>query len=91
MVCQCLIHLRTLYPNTKKIFRKLRSHQRVQFKEDKGSHIASLVLTEDTGVADKPNKKNYGHFTFHEYEDIDLQEKVKDTQKIFKANGEFVD
>ncbi len=75
----------------KKIFRKLRSHQKIQFKEDKGNYIALLDVTKNIGVADKPNEKNYGHFTFHEYEEIDLQEKVKDLYEIFKENGEFVD
>lgn len=75
----------------KKIFKKLRSHQRVQFKEGKGNYIALLALTKDMGIADEPNERNYGHFTFYEYANTDLQKNVSDLNEIFKENGEFVD
>lgn len=74
----------------KKIFKRFRPHQKEQFKEDKGDYIALLSLSKDDGIADEPNKKNYGHFTFYEYLDIDLQKKAEDLFEIFKDNGEFI-
>jgi len=63
----------------------------MQFRADKGSYIASLALTKDVGIAYEPNEKNYGHFTFHEYADVDLQGKMKDLYEIFKEDEEFID
>ncbi len=74
----------------KKIFRRMRLHQKQHFKEDKGTYVALLELNKDDGIADTPKEKNYGHFTFHEYEDANLQENMKDLFEIFKDDEEFV-
>jgi len=68
---------------------KRRPHQREQFKQDKGSHISLIKLTKDDGIADIPNDRNYGHFTFHEYSKTNLQAKILTFYNIFKENGEF--
>jgi hypothetical protein len=72
----------------KAIFKKIRKHQKEQFKEDKGDCVASLILSKADGIADNPNK--HGYFTFYEYLDIDLEESVEQSFEIFKDNGEFI-
>ena len=59
-----------------KEYNKRRPHLRDQFKQDKGGYIALVNLTQDDGVADQPNENNYGHFTFHEYSETSLVDKV---------------
>jgi len=66
-----------------------RQHQREQFIQDKGSYIALLNLSKNDGIADKPNKDNFGHFTFHEYYHTRLENKVLNLYNIFLENGEF--
>lgn len=72
----------------KSLHDKLRNHQKLQFKIEKG-HIALLKLTKNDGVADEPNINNFGHFTFHEYNDTKFENKVISLYKIFLDNGEF--
>lgn len=70
-------------------YKKRRPHQKEQFKEDKGNYIALIKLMMSDGVADIPNETNYGHFTFHEYSETSLENRVSNFQNIFKENGEF--
>ncbi|WP_027002515.1 hypothetical protein [Hugenholtzia roseola] len=70
-----------------KIYHKLRPHQREQFKIDKGTSIAFLRLEKEDGLSDTAN--DYGHFTFHEYENAELEKKVLETYTIFKQDGTF--
>ncbi len=72
-----------------KEYARRRPHQRAQFVEDKGGFIACVQLTRDDGLADEPNPKNHGHFTFHEYERARLVQNVLNVQRIFDDNGEF--
>ena len=72
-----------------KEYNKRRFHQREHFKQDIGSCIALLKLTKNDGIADDPNENNYGHFTFHEYSDINLETKDLTLYNIFKEDGEF--
>src|ERR1035438_1036383 len=48
------------------------------FIEDKGDCIAALNLNLTDGIASLPDKDNYGHFTFHEYDSVDLKSKIID-------------
>jgi hypothetical protein len=73
----------------RKLYDKLRQHQREQFIQDKGNFIALLNLSKNDGLADDPNKGNFGHFTFHEYYHTELQKKVLSVYNIFLDNGEF--
>ncbi|MCX6210882.1 MAG: hypothetical protein NTZ59_15595 [Bacteroidetes bacterium] len=75
----------------KNLYTKRREHLRPIFVDDFGACIANLSLEHSDGVANSPDKKNYGHFTFHEYENIDLREKVQSTFNIFDTDGNFVD
>jgi hypothetical protein len=62
-------------------------HQQEHFKQDKGSYIALLHLTENDGVADAPN--SYGHFTFHEYLNTCFETRHIVFYNIFKDDGTF--
>jgi hypothetical protein len=66
---------------------KRRPHQREQFKQDKGSHISLIKLTKDDGIADIPNDRNYGHFTFHEHSKTNLQAKILTFYNIVRIGG----
>ncbi|MFY8186719.1 MAG: hypothetical protein ACOVLC_02055 [Flavobacterium sp.] len=72
-----------------KEYKKLRQHQREQFIQDKGSFIAMVNLSKNDGLADEPNANNFGHFTFHEYYQTNLKNKVSKLHSIFLDNGEF--
>ena len=67
----------------KRLHNELRPHLREKFKQDKGNYIAFLKLEKDDGVADMPNEKNYGHFTFHEFTETSLEAKVLNFYNIF--------
>lgn len=68
-------------------YKKRRQHQRLQFLEDRGTFISTIILSTSDGIADIPNNANYGHFTFHQYEGVNLEELVKNTQQIFREDG----
>lgn len=68
---------------------KRRQHQREQFIQDKGNFIALLKLSKNDGLADEPNEGNFGHFTFHEYYQTELEKKVLNLYNIFLDNGDF--
>ena len=56
------------------------------FKEDKGACIALVKIEKDDGVANEPNLRN-GHFTFHEYEGVDFNNRIIGKTNIFVENG----
>lgn len=68
---------------------KRRQHQREQFIQDKGNFIALLKLSKNDGLADEPNEGNFGHFTFYEYYQTELEKKVLNLYNIFLDNGDF--
>lgn len=70
------------------VYEKLREHQQFQFVDDKGDSIALVELIKEDGLADDPNK--YGHFTFHEFDAVDLSKRVKYIYNIFDGNGKFI-
>lgn len=72
-----------------KEYKKLRQHQREQFIQDKGGFVAMVKLSKNDGLADEPNPNNFGHFTFHEYYQTNLKNKVSKLHNIFLDNGEF--
>jgi hypothetical protein len=47
-----------------------------------GDHLAATSLETDDGVGSSPALVNHSHFTFHEYEDVDLAKKVSHIEKI---------
>jgi hypothetical protein len=73
-----------------KLYNNNREHQRPDFVFDRGENIAMLQLVKSCGVANEPNKSNYGHFTFHEYENTNLRERVCNIFNMFDADGNFV-
>jgi hypothetical protein len=72
----------------RKEYKKRRSHQKVQFIQDRGSCIAELILHPDDGLADQPNRDNFGHFTFYEYQHTHLENKIISLYKVFLENGD---
>ncbi len=73
----------------KTLYDKSRPLQKKQFIEDKGNFIALIKLGKNDGIADEPNQSNFGHFTFHEYSNINLQFKVLTLHNIFNEDGAF--
>ena len=74
----------------KKEYKKRRPHQRKHFIQDKGSCITTLELRKEDGIADFPNEKNYGHFTFYEYTDFDIAKCEVTVLNIFNDDGEII-
>lgn len=74
----------------KKQYTNRRSHLRLGFILDFGECIATLQVTYSDGIAAEPSKTNFGHFTFHEYENVNLRDKVKSLFNIFDPNGRFI-
>ena len=73
----------------KALYQKKRNVSHEDFLKDKGDSIAYLDLSEiGTGIYGDLNTQN-GHFTFHEYDGIDLSEKVVNITNIFDSNGDF--
>ncbi len=81
--------LRNSFEKYRKLHNNFRPHQRKQFIQDKGSFIALVSLSKNDGLADDPNPHNFGHFTFHEYEQTALENKFLDIYNVFLDNGEF--
>jgi hypothetical protein len=73
----------------KSFYRKQRTHLKAHFVKDKGDSVAKLQLTKQDGVANTPNKS--GHFTFYEYEGVELSDKVKCLTCIIDPDGKFVE
>jgi hypothetical protein len=46
-------------------------------------------LSKNDGLADEPNEGNFGHFTFHEYDQAELEKNVLNLYNIFLDNGDF--
>ena len=63
-----------------------RAHLKELFKKDKGTCIALIEIGYNDGLANDPNFNN-GHFTFHEYEAINLYEKITKKIDIFADDG----
>lgn len=70
-----------------RLYNKQRNHQKELFRQDKGCYIALIKLTKEEGIANSPNES--GHFTFHEYSETRLDEKITTFYNIFTDNGEF--
>lgn len=68
------------------LYNKKRQHQREQFIEDCGDYVSYVRLTKSDGVVGEIETKNYGHFTFHEYENTFLADKTLPLQPIFENN-----
>jgi hypothetical protein len=56
------------------------SKQKEDFKIEKGTHIAEIVIKEEDGICS--NNKN-GHFTFYEYNDTNLVNNINIINPIF--------
>lgn len=72
----------------KKLYKKKRSISHEDFLSEKGDSIAELSLNNNDGVYGDLNNNN-GHFTFHEYEDCNLDSKISILEKIFDENESF--
>jgi hypothetical protein len=64
------------------LYNRLRDQLKSGFIAEKGNFIAEISLEKNDGVADLPSHSNYGHFTFHEFENVDLKNKVLSTNLI---------
>ncbi len=73
----------------RKLHHKFRPHQREQFIQDKVSFIALVSLSKNDGLVDDPIPDNFGHFTFQEYCQAELVNKVTSHYNIFLDNGEI--
>ena len=50
------------------LYQKKRKYLKMKFIEDFGNSISEIEIKTENGIGNKPNVKNFGHFTFHEYE-----------------------
>lgn len=69
--------------------RHTRACHRQKQIEEYGKEIALLNLEINDGVAGDLNSDS-GHFTFHQYENVDLKNKITRIFDIFDENGEFI-
>ena len=74
----------------KKLYNDRREHLRPIFISDMGECVADLSLLKFDGLANDPEQKNFGHFTFHEYENVNLKLRIKSTYNIFGTDGKFI-
>jgi hypothetical protein len=70
------------------LYKRKRGLSHEAFIIEKGDSIAELEITENEGIFGDVNEGN-GHFTFHEFEEIDLTKNVLVIEDIFDKNGEF--
>jgi hypothetical protein len=70
------------------LYKRKRGLSHEAFILEKGDGIAELEMTKNEGIFGDRNNEN-GHFTFHEFEEIDLAKKVLYIKDIFQENGEF--
>ncbi len=82
--------LENAYSQYKRAYVRTRENAKSIFVNDKGSFIATLQLNYADGVGNEAHKNNHGHFTFYEYENVNLREKVKAISNIFDPNGKFI-
>lgn len=54
-----------------------------------GELVAEISLDEEDGVSADVIDKNYGHFTFHEYEETNLPNKIVTITEIFDEHGNY--
>lgn len=73
----------------KKVYLQRKPVEREKFRVKQDS-IASVIIEKTDGLAGNLNKNN-GHFTFHEYDDVDLEQKLDVINKVIDANGAFKD
>jgi len=70
------------------LYKKKRKHLKKIFIEDIGNAVAKIKIEREDGIGNKPNLNNFGHFTFHEYENKDLANSIVcKTEILFDGNG----
>ena len=70
------------------IYRKKRRHLKAMFIEDVGEAVAEIKIKRENGIGNEPNLNNFGHFTFHEYENKDIANSIVcKTEILFDGNG----
>lgn len=72
----------------KDLYTNKRKNKRIDFVNDVGNNIAKLAIDYSDGIANHPN--NTGHFTFHEYNNVTLKEKIQSFFYIFDSDGNFI-
>ena len=70
------------------LYNKRRKHLKKIFIEDNGNTVAKIKIERENGIANKPNLNNFGHFTFHEYENKEIMNSIIcKTEILFDKNG----
>lgn len=64
-------------------------YARPLLKDTYGTFIAELAISTNDGLVSPLGQDKYTHFSFHQYESVDLSKKVVNIVQIFKENGEF--
>lgn len=72
-----------------KYYLKRRAHLRPDFITEFGDSISLIAIKPSDGVGGDKNQES-GHFTFHEYEDSNLNGKITNIFNIFDDDGEIV-
>jgi len=81
----------SLFENEVQAYQKYKRFVERDFrlKHKIGSYIAEVLISKNEGICSEPERNNYSHFTFHEYENVDLSKKVVNIVEIFNGDGNF--
>ena len=70
-----------------RLWKRRRAHQRPQMETDLGKCVAQMDLRCSDGLSGPIEINNYGHFTFHEYEGVELSSRIVSIMDIFDGDG----
>jgi hypothetical protein len=90
---KCMGYALSMFETEKGAFERYKKlvHARPILKETYGTVIAELNISINDGLASVLRQDKYTHFSFHEYEGVDLSEKIINIAQIFEENGDFKD
>jgi len=72
-----------------KNYSKRRAHLRQSFITEYGDSFCLIKIESSDGLGGDKNKES-GHFTFHEYEDSNLEERIINIFNIFDDDGKII-
>lgn len=88
---KCLGYALSMFESEKGAYDRYKKlvHARPSLKEIYGTVMAELDISMEDGLVSELGQDSYTHFSFHQYEGIDLSKKVVNIVQIFKENGSF--
>ena len=88
---KCMGYALSMFETEKGAYERYKKivHGRPLLRDTYGTFIAELDISIDNGLVSPLGQDKYTHFSFHQYESVDLSKKVVNIVQIFKENGEF--